>query len=103
MMESTEYLGSNHTSGPLRWLWEHLFGPVSEATWYELHHYLRKSGHFVGYGLVALAWLRAFWMSLPRLSFVQSAALGLLGTAITASADEFHQSFLPNRTALASD
>jgi len=26
------------------------------------------------------------------------AVLALLGTAMTASADEFHQSFLPNRT-----
>ena len=102
-MESTEYLGSDHTSGPLRWLWEHVFGPVTEEAWALFHHLIRKTGHFIGYGLVALAWLRAFWMSLPRWNFLQTASLALLGTALTASADEFHQSFLPNRTALASD
>jgi VanZ family protein len=30
--------------------------------------------------------------------FLQDTALALLGTAMTASADEYHQSFLPNRT-----
>jgi len=102
-MESTEYLGSDHTSGPLRWLWQHLFGPVPESAWEWIHHLIRKTGHFTGYGIVALTWLRAFWMSLPRLNFPQTAVLALLGTALTASADEFHQTFLPNRTGLASD
>ena len=102
-MESTEYLGADHTSGPLRWLWEHILGPVNERAWALIHHLIRKTGHFTGYGLVALTWLRAFWMSLPRLNFLQTALLALLGTALTASSDEFHQTFLPNRTGLASD
>jgi VanZ family protein len=37
-------------------------------------------------------------MTLPRSMFLVDALLAFLGTAITASADEFHQSFLPNRT-----
>lgn len=102
-MESTEYLGADHTSGPLRWFWEHVFGPVTERAWELIHHLIRKTGHFTGYGLVALTWLRAFWMSLPRLNFFQTALLALLGAALTASSDEFHQTFLPNRTGLASD
>jgi len=102
-MESTEYLGADHTSGPLLWLWEHVIGPVNERAWALIHHIIRKTGHFTGYGIVALTWLRAFWMSLPRLNFFQAAALALLGTALTASSDEFHQTFLPNRTGLASD
>ena len=82
--ESTEFLGADHTSGPLRWVWEHLFGAVSDGRWSLVHHYIRKAGHFTGYGLVALTWLRALWMSLPRLSFLQNALLALLGTALTA-------------------
>ena len=101
--ESTEYFGADHTTGPLRLVWEHIFGAVSSARWELIHHYIRKTGHFTGYGLIALAWLRAFWMSLPRLSFFQNASLALLGTALTASADEIHQTFLPNRTGLARD
>lgn len=101
--ESTEYFGADHTTGPLRWIWEHVFGAVNSGSWELIHHYIRKTGHFIGYGLVALAWLRAFWMTLPRLSFFQNAALALQGTALTASADEIHQTFLPNRTGLARD
>ena len=52
---------------------------------------------------MGLLWLRAWWMSLPRAGFLLDASLALLGTAIVASADEFHQSFLPNRTGVPSD
>ena len=98
-MESTEALGSNHTSGPLRWLFQWIFGLVSDDRWEIIHHYVRKSGHFVGYGVLGLAWLRAWWMTLPHSRFLKDAVLALLGTALIASADEYHQSFLPNRTA----
>jgi VanZ family protein len=99
VVESTEWLGSDHTSSPLRLLYQAIFGRVSNAQWETIHHYIRKSGHFIGYGLIGLAWLRAWWMSLPRSQFVPDALLALVGTALIASADEFHQSFLPNRTA----
>jgi VanZ family protein len=36
-------------------------------------------------------------MTLPRSSYLASAALALLGTALVASCDEWHQSYLPNR------
>ena len=102
-MESTAYFGSDHTSGPLRWIWEHLFGQVSDERWELFHHLIRKTGHFVGYGTMGLLWLRAWWLSLPRAGFLLDATLALLGTALVASADEFHQSFLPNRTGVPSD
>jgi VanZ family protein len=91
-------MGANHTSGPLRWLYETIFGPVSSARWEFVHGLVRKSGHFIGYGAIGLAWLRAWWMTLPPCSFLLDAALALMGTALMASADEFHQTFLPNRT-----
>ena len=37
-------------------------------------------------------------MTLPKSRFLHDALLALLGTALVASADEFHQTFLPNRT-----
>ena len=97
-LESTEWMGADHTDSPLRYLYQAIFGHVTTAQWEIIHHYLRKSGHFIGYGLIGLAWLRAWWMSLPRSRFVPDALLALVGTALIASADEFHQSFLPNRT-----
>jgi VanZ family protein len=98
MIESTEWLGSNYTSAPLRWLFESIFGSVGDARWEILHHFIRKSGHFLGYGAMGLLWLRAWWMTLPRSRFLHDAFLALLGTALVASFDEWHQSFLPNRT-----
>jgi len=101
--ESTVEFGADHTSRPLRWIWEHVFGHVSNARWAILHHHLRKTGHFLGYGTMGLLWLRAFWMSLPRAAFLLNALLAVVGTAIVASLDEYHQSFLPNRTGIPSD
>ncbi len=103
VVESTAAFGADHTSGPFRWVWQHLFGPVSDARWALLHHDIRKTGHFLGYGTMGLLWLRAWWMSLPNKHFLICAALALLGTAAIASMDEYHQSFLPNRTGIPSD
>ena len=91
-------MGSSYTSGPLRWLFESIFGPVADARWELLHHFIRKSGHFLGYGAMGLLWLRAWWMTLPRSRFLHDAFLALLGTALVASFDEWHQTFLTNRT-----
>ncbi len=99
VMESTELFGANHTSGPLRWLFQHLFGPVSDPRWEVIHHLIRKSGHFLGYGAVGLTWLRAWRKSVPARQALAHASLALLGTALVATCDEWHQSFLPNRTA----
>jgi len=98
VLESTEFLGSDHTSHPLRRLWEAIFGPVSLARWEIVHHHFRKCGHFFGYGFIGVAWLRAWWMTLPRSHFLEDAFLALLGTSLVASLDELHQSYLPNRT-----
>jgi VanZ family protein len=98
MLESTEWFGADRTSGPLRWLWEALFGPVSNASWVVIHHMIRKCGHFFGYGFIGVAWLRAWWMTLPQSHFLEDTFLALLGTSLVASLDELHQSYLPNRT-----
>lgn len=97
-IESTTLFGADQTSGPFRMVYQALFGPVSNQDWNSIHFYIRKSGHFFGYGLLALAWLRAWWITLPRSEFLTDAMLALLGTAMTASADELHQSLLQGRT-----
>lgn len=98
VIESTEMFGINHTSGPLRRVFQWLFGPVADDRWEIVHHLIRKTGHFIGYGLIGLAWLRAWWLTLPRSRFRVDALLAVAGTALIASCDEWHQSYLPNRT-----
>ena len=97
-LESTEMMGADHTSGPLRTIYQFIFGHVPGRRWEMIHHTIRKSGHFIGYGLMGLAWLRAWWMTLPQSLFVQDTLLSLAGTALVATLDEYHQSFLSNRT-----
>lgn len=98
LIESTQFMGADHTNGPLRWLFQVIFGPVSDARWNVVHALTRKCGHFLGYGLIGLFWLRAWWMTLRRSDFFTDAFLALLGTSLVASMDEFHQAHLPNRT-----
>ena len=98
LVESTAMMGADHTSGPLRMIVESIFGHIADDRWEIVHHYIRKSGHFVGYGLLCLAWLRAWRLTFPPWRFPGHAGLALLGTAVVASCDEWHQSFLPNRT-----
>ena len=98
-LESTEWFGADNTNGPLRVVWQAIFGHVTDPRWEVIHHTIRKTGHFVGYGLLGLSLLRAWRMSVPRATFFTDLALAMAGTALIASSDEFHQSFLPNRTA----
>ena len=97
-VESTPAFGADRTSHPLRWLVQLFCGQLSDATWDLVHYLIRKSGHFLGYGALGLVWLRAWWMSLQGSRFWVDFLLGLTGTALVASCDEWHQTFLPNRT-----
>lgn len=103
--ESTNTMSSEHTSRFLRPLFDRLFGSFSDTAWDLFHHILRKSGHFVGYGTVGFTFLRAWLYTLGRrgatalLSWrLESTILAIFSTAIVASCDEFHQSFIPSRT-----
>ena len=98
LMESTAAFGADRTTHPLRWLVQSLVGQMDDNTWNVIHHCIRKSGHFLGYGALGLTWLRAWLMSLPGFRFLMDSLLALAGTALVASCDEWHQTYLPNRT-----
>jgi VanZ family protein len=98
-LESQERFGADHTSHPFRVVFEAIFGQLSTVKWATVHHLIRKAGHLLLYGPIGLVWLRAWWMSLPHSQFLVDALLALLGTAVVGCADEWHQSFHPNRTA----
>jgi VanZ family protein len=101
--ESTEIFGADHTTGPLRRICQYLVGAMSDDRWEVTHFYIRKTGHFTGYGILSLAWFRAFRLTLrlpgyPLRNWIKPHALAMLGTLLIASTDEIHQTFLPNRT-----
>jgi VanZ family protein len=103
-LESTGTMSSDNTSRWLYPLWVHLFGPISPARWQVVHHLIRKTGHFVGYGAVSLAFFYGWRQTLHRMAvrhwtlWRRASVLAVLCTVVVASLDEYHQSFLPSRT-----
>jgi VanZ family protein len=100
-IESTSYLSAHNTSRILYPLLHYLFGLDWER--FEIwHFYIRKSGHVFGYGLLCILLFRAWRETLPTTSgarwSLRWATIAVLGTALVASLDEWHQSFIPSRT-----
>lgn len=103
-IESTSYLSSDNTSRILFPILHFLFG-IDPNHFAILHHYIRKSGHFVGYFTLSFLLFRAWRATLPSSA---SWALGWAGvaflmSAFVASMDEWHQTFIPSRTGTVSD
>lgn len=103
-LESTATMSAKNTSEWLYPIWVRLFGPISLAHWAEVHHLIRKTGHFVGYGLVSVAFFYSWRQTLRRLAvrhwtlWRRASVLAVLSTLLIAISDEYHQSFLPSRT-----
>jgi VanZ family protein len=100
-IESTAYLSAHNTSRILYPIFHFLFGMdwVRFEFW---HFYIRKGGHVVGYAILSILLFRAWRATLPSAKHaswtLRWSAIAVLGTAIVASLDEWHQSFIPSRT-----
>ena len=97
--ESTATMSADNTSRWLYPLWARLFGPISTLHWTEVHHLIRKTGHFVGYGGVSVAFLFGWLRTLHRRSgkyrpvWLRAAFLAVSCPLLIAIKDEYHQSF----------
>jgi len=98
--ESTDFFSSEHTGNALYTLLTRLFGAIDYYKFDVFHHYLRKTGHVVGYGMLSLLLLRGWRATFGRVPelLLRAALLAWLGTAIVAGLDEWHQSYIPSRT-----
>lgn len=100
-IESSNIGSANNTGRILYPVLHFLFGidPVQFEPW---HYAIRKLGHIFGYGLLSILLFRAWRETLPLPGnpkwTLRWADLAVLGTALVASLDEWHQSFLPART-----
>ncbi|HWH56046.1 MAG TPA: VanZ family protein [Terriglobales bacterium] len=99
-LESTNIGSSDHTASLLYPIFSFLFGldPARFAVWHAL---MRKAGHVVGYFILSVLLFRSWRATFPRLSTrwcLQWAAVAFFSTALVASFDEWHQTFLPSRT-----
>jgi len=104
VLESTATMSANNTSRFLYPLWVRLFGPMSPEHWAEVHHLIRKTGHFVGYGMVSLTFFYSWRQTLYRMAlrhwnlWRRASVAAVLCTLLIAILDEYHQSFLASRT-----
>jgi VanZ family protein len=105
-IESTDWLSAHHTSRILYPLLHYLFGldPDRFESW---HFFIRKGGHVFGYGLLSILLFRAWRETLPEKTDARWtwrwASIAVLGTALVASLDEWHQSYIPSRTGTVHD
>ncbi len=98
--ESTDFFSAEHTGSMLYTLLTRLFGQIDFYKFLVFHHYLRKTGHVVGYGVLSVLLLRGWRATLVRdhAWLWRPAWLAWLGTAFVAAMDEWHQSYIPSRT-----
>ncbi|HZQ22656.1 MAG TPA: VanZ family protein [Terriglobales bacterium] len=99
-IESSNALSSDNTGRILYAIMTFFYGPIDRAWFVQFHHILRKTGHVVGYAILSILLFRAW-----RATFFRPArwawlwtALAFSGTALVASMDEWHQSYIPSRT-----
>jgi VanZ family protein len=105
-IESTDTFSAEHTS---RFLYPllHFLMNLDLARFQVWHHYIRKCGHFVGYFSLSFFLFRA-WRATLRLPWTSRwalrwAAIAFFMSALVASLDEWHQTFIPSRTGAVSD
>jgi VanZ family protein len=100
---STDVLSAEHTSRFLvpflLWLDPH----ISPAAIVSIHFALRKIGHLMEYAILAALLWRGLRGTLVATSKVVVALSTFLAAAAFAASDEYHQSFVPSRTASAHD
>lgn len=97
---STDLFSADHTGRILEKVLRFLLGGISQERFEIIHFLVRKSAHFCSYGTLSafafFSWRATFPAVKPWTA--RWSVLALLLTLVAASADEFHQSFVPSRT-----
>ncbi len=99
---STGVFTSENTSRIIVPVLHWLFPRASDDTLFLLHHFIRKTGHVTEYFILSLLILRGMRAG-HRGARLGWAVVAIAIVAAYASLDEFHQSFVPGRTAAVSD
>lgn len=100
---STDLMSAEHTSRFIEPFLRWLRPGISPDTIARAHFYIRKAAHVSEYAVLAALFYRALVNTLCAGRAVAAAAIVLLFCAAYAASDEFHQSFIPSRTASARD
>jgi VanZ family protein len=96
---SSSLMSASHTGAVMAPLLHWLFPHASETTLAVIHFAIRKAAHFTEYAILALLAARAFRTSSRELLRQRWFWISLLFVVVYALSDEYHQSFVPSRTA----
>ena len=105
-IESTDYLSAHNTGRVLYPILHYLFG-ITPEQFALIHLVMRKLGHVIGYGMLSFLAFRS-WRAIrlrpgqPAWSMPWARNAVFL-TAVVASLDEWHQTFIPSRTGTIKD
>jgi VanZ family protein len=100
---STDVFSAEHTSRFLVPFLLWLEPQISAATIVSIHFALRKIGHLTEYAILAALLWRGLRGTFNTASKMVLALSTFLAAAAFAASDEYHQSFVPSRTASAHD
>ncbi|TMA47186.1 MAG: VanZ family protein [Deltaproteobacteria bacterium] len=98
---STGYFTGESTGKLLLPILGTLFPRATPAELLAMHRFVRKLGHFTEYLILSVLLYRA--LRAGRRWNLRAAATAIVVAGLYAVADEFHQLFVPGRTAAASD
>lgn len=98
--ESTDTFSSSNTSRFIYPFLNWLFGPLDFVKYQFWNGVARKCGHVIGYAILCWLFFRAFRATWPYFKTwsVRWALPAWIATAVIASLDEWHQSYIPSRT-----
>lgn len=105
LVESSNY-GSAEYTGRFLYPFLHFLLGVTQAHFPIWQTVVRKTGHFVGYFTLSLLLFRAWRATFPFPGAgwtMQWARISFFMTALVASLDEWHQTYLPSRTGTVHD
>ncbi len=100
---STDLFSGAHTSSLLGPLLSSLFPAISADQIDAIHLALRKLGHWSEYFILASLLTRALEKEFPSHTRIARWVWCVLLTTLYAASDEWHQSFVPSRTANLAD
>jgi VanZ family protein len=96
---STDLFSGTNTTSFLQPILSSLLPDVTADQIETIHLIIRKLGHWGEYFILAILNIRALHAELPAQSSIRRAASAIAIAAIYAASDEWHQSFVPSRSA----
>jgi VanZ family protein len=93
---STSLFGAEETASVVEWVLRKILPWLDQPDIHRIHLVIRKAAHVTEYAVLCILW----WKGLVKggASWAKAASLAFFISALYAASDEFHQSFVANRT-----